>query len=63
MRSAWRDYEMHEGEFHTISSLIKNGTHRLEIWGNSSEGWWPYLVRGDVGPALDLTSAGIPGTQ
>lgn len=55
-------------EFHThhytggtnrlVSALIKEGTHRVEAWGNSREGFTPYLVNdtpmGDRG--LEFTS-------
>ncbi|WGD31638.1 hypothetical protein AncyloWKF20_07415 [Ancylobacter sp. WKF20] len=40
----WSDRTMWGGEFVPVAELLKGGTHRIEAWGNSREGWFPYLV-------------------
>lgn len=44
MARGWANSSFHDGRYQRIEDLIKAGTHRVEIWGNANDGWWPYLV-------------------
>ena len=37
------------GEQMHIGALLSRGSHRIEAWGNSREGFSPFLVSGDSG--------------
>lgn len=45
---AWTEKSMSAGRYTPIGELIRNGTHTVEIFGNTSEGWQAYLVQGNV---------------
>jgi hypothetical protein len=53
----WQERTMYDGKYQPIADLLKAGTHTLEAWGNSKQGWYPHLVRNgsgiDVGPCFD----------
>ncbi|QIG74597.1 hypothetical protein EVC11_015 [Rhizobium phage RHph_I20] len=45
----WPDRSMHLGKFQPIAGLVAGGSHTLEIWGNSAEGWRVMLCRDGSG--------------
>ncbi|TPJ33691.1 hypothetical protein [Mesorhizobium sp. B2-8-3] len=49
MRGGWRQWSYQGGQFALIKDLVATGAHRIEAWGNSKEGWWPYLVKDNAG--------------
>lgn len=51
----WASRTMTGGRFTPITELLASGTHTLEYWGNSKEGWACYLCSAampDVGIAI-----------
>lgn len=44
MKSAWTERTMWQGKFQPISDLVAAGSHKVEIFGNTAEGWQAYLV-------------------
>lgn len=48
-RGGWTESTMWNGEYRTIRGLLIDGTHTLEIWGCSADGWAAYLVRNGIG--------------
>lgn len=49
MKGGWAERSYWGGQHQLIKDLVAAGAHRIEAWGNSKEGWWPYLVHGDSG--------------
>ena len=41
---SWSERTMYNGRFERISDLIRNGSHYVEHWGNSEDGWAIYLM-------------------
>lgn len=44
VRGGWRIRTTIGGDYCSIAMVLCAGAHRIEAWGNSKEGWWPYLV-------------------
>lgn len=36
------------GRSHRVTELLDEGSHRVEAWGNSRDGFVPYLTSGDL---------------
>ena len=47
------------GREQTISTLLEGGAHSVEIWGNSADGFEPYLVS-DTQIGISISSDGLP---
>lgn len=49
MREVWKTRTYWGGQWVNVKELLEAGTHRIEAWGNSKEGWFPHLVSCDSG--------------
>ncbi|MER8924294.1 hypothetical protein [Mesorhizobium sp. M0859] len=50
MRNLWTERTMWQGKFQPVSELVAAGSHKVEIFGNTAEGWQAFLVDA-AGPA------------
>lgn len=40
----WTERTLHHGRFVPIPDLVSDGSHALEVWGCTADGWQVYLV-------------------
>ena len=46
------EYTWGAGKRQRIADLLKQGSHKVEAWGNSREGFEAYLVAGNAGISI-----------